>query len=70
MRKITICVEIVIIIVAFLLMLGVAAMFFLGAGFDSPIQLTFFAMGLLVALTSIYLAVEWASEALGGTYES
>lgn len=59
--KLLLVFEMSMIVVCLLVMLGVAALFFLAGGFGSPMQFAFFAMGMLVTLTSIYLACDWAS---------
>jgi hypothetical protein len=60
--KLLLVFEMFMIVVCLLVMLAVAALFFLAGGFGSPMQFAFFAMGLLVTLTSIYLACDWASD--------
>lgn len=59
--KLLLVFEMFMIVVCLLVSLGVAAMFMIAGGFGSPIQFAFFAMGILVALSSIYLACDWAS---------
>lgn len=60
--KLLLVFEILMIATFFVFMSGIAVVFFLGGGFGSPIQFAFFATGVMVTLTNIYLVASWASE--------
>lgn len=60
--RLIIIIEIILAVIALMVWAVIAVLFLMAGGFDSPMHMAFFVMGLLTALVGIYLMAEWVSD--------